>query len=101
MHMMLATFAKVPELALSEEESKRLAEAIERVAVLYDFDASEKSIAWMNLFMCAGGIYGTRMFAFHMRTKAEAEAKAQQGKPRPGVFEFAPGYNPQQQSAAL
>lgn len=75
LHTMGATFAKVPELVITDEEAKKLSAAIDRVAALYDFGATEKTLAWVNLAMCVGGIYGTRLFVYSMRTKAEEEMK--------------------------
>lgn len=86
LHTMGATFAKVPELNLTDEEAKKLSAAIERVASLYDFGASEKTLAWVNLAMCVGGIYGTRVFAYSMRTKQEAD-EAKKRAPGP-VLQF-------------
>lgn len=75
LHMMGAAMLKVPELALSDGEAAKLSEAIGRVAALYDFGASEKTLAWVNLAVCCGGVYGTRLFAYNLRVKAEAEKK--------------------------
>lgn len=70
-----AAILKIPELQLAQEEAEQLSKAINRVAALYDFGASEKTLAWINLAMCAAGLYGTRIFAYELRMKAEAEAK--------------------------
>lgn len=75
--MMGAMMLKVPELNLSPEEAKKLAEGMAKVASYYDVGASEKTLAWVNLAVCAGGIYGTRAFAYHLRLKAEADSKKQ------------------------
>lgn len=83
---MAATFVKIPELSLTEKEAKDLSAAIDRVASLYDFGASEKTLAWVNLAMCVGGIYGTRMFAYSVRHRAEEEAKKRERGP---VLQFA------------
>ncbi len=64
MHMMAAAFLKVPELALTMEESENLSEAITRVSELYDIPLmDEKTMAWVNLAIVAGGIYGPRFVA--------------------------------------
>jgi len=63
-HLMGATFLKVPELALSEDESKALGEAVVKVTELYDVPMmDEKTLAWVNLAMVASGIYGPRIVA--------------------------------------
>jgi len=96
--MMMASFSKIPELSLSEDEAKQLTAAINRVASFYDIGASEKTLAWLNLAVCAGGIYGTRVFAYHLRTKAEEETRKQQQRP---LFTMPPppAANPAQQAA--
>ena len=83
LHMMGAAFLKVPELQLSPEEAEKLSEAIARVSALYDFGASEKTLAWVNLTMALGSVYGTRIFAYSLRMKAEAQSKK---KPEPIPF---------------
>jgi hypothetical protein len=94
-HMILANLTEIKELALTEDEAKKMADAIERVAMLYDVSASEKTIAWTNLAMCFGGIYGTRAFAYNIRRKAERDAERkleqqqqQQQQPRLVVTPF-------------
>jgi hypothetical protein len=91
-HMMGATLLKVPEMVMSEPEAKNLSEAIARVASHYDVGASEKTLAWVNLAVVAGGLYGTRAYAYHLRLKAEAAQKqiaAQQQQQRVnGVHPF-------------
>lgn len=78
LHLMGAAFLKIPELQLADEEAAKLSEAIGRVAALYDFGASEKTLAWINLAVCMGGVYGTRIFAYNLRIKSEAEKKRKQ-----------------------
>ncbi len=63
-HLMGASFLKVPELTLTNEESEALCEAIMRVTELYDIPlVDEKTMAWVNLAMVAGGIYAPRFIA--------------------------------------
>lgn len=88
MHLMASTFLKVPELALSDDEAKKLTTAIARVASHYDVSASDKSLAWVNLAMCAGGIYGTRIWAYQLRTKSEEEAKRKLQQPAKTPYPF-------------
>jgi hypothetical protein len=75
LHLIAAKITHIDELELSEEESKRLSDALSRVAVLYDIEASEKTLAWLNLALCCGSIYGTRMMAYSLRTRTEEESK--------------------------
>lgn len=77
-HTMLAVICKTPELALSEDESKQLADAVERVNSLYDFSVvSEEAMAWINLAMVGGSIYGPRYIAANIRKRVE-KAQAQE-----------------------
>lgn len=79
-HAMLAGIAKTPELALSEEESKRMAEAAALVARHYNFNASQKALDWANLIFCMGTMYGPRAIVISARLKEEqAEKKKQNG----------------------
>lgn len=58
---MLAAFLKVPGLAITEDESKKLAAAITRVTDLYDVPMlDEKTRAWINLTLVGVEVYGTR-----------------------------------------
>lgn len=88
LHTIAAAVSKVPELAIAEPEAKQLAAAIGRVSDLYDYGASERTLAWVNLAVCAGGIYGTRLFAYQMRIRAEDLAKKALPAPRPSVLPF-------------
>lgn len=80
-HQMLAGMAKTPELALSEDESKKMSKAAAEVAKHYDFNATPKQMAWFNLSLCAGGIYGAKFFEYSARVKAERKAKVNTVQP--------------------
>lgn len=71
-HSMLAMITKTPELMLSEGESALLAKAAMDVAQHYPIGASEKTMAWANLAMVAGGLYGSRVVAVIQTRKTEA-----------------------------
>jgi hypothetical protein len=61
---MAATFLKTPELALDEAEAKQLSDAVTRVSELYEIPLmDEKTMAWVNLAITAGTIYGPRAVA--------------------------------------
>lgn len=63
-HGLLAGMTKIPEWDISEFEAKELAKAVADVGRHYPaFQTSEKANDWLNLIMCAGMIYGTRVFA--------------------------------------
>jgi hypothetical protein len=65
---------KAPGLMLAEEEAKALGAAINRVTELYDIAIiPEKQMAWINLIVTAGGIYGPRVVAANARKKKPAQ----------------------------
>jgi predicted DNA-binding transcriptional regulator YafY len=69
--MMLAGVTKTAELMLSDDEAKSLAVALNTVNGFYNVKIAEKTVAWVNLAMVAGTIYGTRLVAIRQRTMAE------------------------------
>lgn len=79
LHMMGAAFLKVPELELDQKEAERLSDAVNRVQAEYNIPILDpKTMAWINLAMVAGGVYGPRIVAHSLRTKREKrEGKAQ------------------------
>lgn len=83
---MLAGLTKTPELALDKSESDAIADATAKVAVHYDVTASPKIVAWCNLTMCLGMVYGTRFIAISARKKNERAKRSEKVSPiRPGV----------------
>lgn len=72
---MLAAISRTPEFALSEDESKRMASAAADVAKHYNIAATEKQMAWLNLAMCGGSIYGPKFFAAKSRMRDEANSR--------------------------
>ena len=70
-HLMLATLLSVPELELTQAESETLADAVKQVTSFYDFEASEKAIAWTNLMTALGTIYGPRIVVIIRRKPAK------------------------------
>ena len=92
-HIMLSAFLNVPQLQLEEEESKKLAEATTRVTEMYDVKVlSPEALAWINLAMVAGGIYGPRLVSYNIDRKAKRGPRpVQRTQPTPFV---APVYQP-------
>jgi len=93
-HSMLALATKTPELALEDDESKPLAQAVAEVAKHYDIPAiSDVAIAWAGLIMVCGKTYGPRYVLVTQRLKEErAEKKATAGQVID--FPFAPHHTP-------
>jgi hypothetical protein len=77
-HTMCASFLHVPELALDENETKLLADAVANVAKHYAILPDPRMQAWFQLAMIAGPIYGMRFWA--IRNKAQ-QRKAQPNGP--------------------
>jgi hypothetical protein len=70
---MCASFLSVEELAITEDEAKKLATAINAVAELYEIGAlGQKTAAWVNLTVTCGGIYGPRLVAHNLKRKRPA-----------------------------
>lgn len=87
LHLGMATFLKSEYVALSEDESQNLAKAITRVTQLYDIPVmGEKAMAWTNLLMVAGTVYGPRIVA----------GKVAKKKHKPQVVEFVSNLQPQE-----
>lgn len=80
-HAMLAGIAKTPELAIDKQESDALADASAKVAELYDVSADPKTVAWCNLAMTVGMIYGTRFVAISARRKLERSKRREKVVP--------------------
>lgn len=81
---MLAMILKQQELQLDQPESELLAKAMVDVSSHYGFQPSSKAVAWTNLIMVAGAIYGTRLVAIRnnrIATRRETRAAQTQQKP--------------------
>lgn len=73
---MLSALTKVPELEIDQEEAKKLAHASTEVAKHYvSLDASEKTVAWVNLGLTLGAVYGPRIMANGIRKRREREER--------------------------
>lgn len=69
-HSMLAGITRVEELALEESEASELARALNTVNSFYRVEVAEKTLAWINLAMVGGMIYGSRVVAIRARVAA-------------------------------
>jgi len=76
-----ASFLKVPELMMTEEEANQLAVAIRRVSDLYEVPLlDEKTMAWINLGIVGSKIYGPRVIAATVNSKAK-KVQSKNSKP--------------------
>lgn len=74
-HATLAALVNIREFELSEDEAGKLSEASKEVLKHYPLGVSEKTLAWVNLAIVGGGIYGTRFMAYNIRKAAERRAR--------------------------
>lgn len=74
-HGLLAGISQTPELALDQAEADALASAAAEVAQHYPVIADDKTLAWSNLAMTAGMIYGPRAFAIVYGGKKKPNAE--------------------------
>jgi hypothetical protein len=74
-HWMLGRLLEAPEFDLDEEESAKLAKAIARVTDLYDHKMNPAILAWGNLAIVSGGIYGPRAVAYMARKRKAERSK--------------------------
>jgi hypothetical protein len=70
-HMIGAGLFSTPELVLTPDETEAYAAAVADVASYYNAAIDPRTLAWVNLVMVAGGLYGSRMVAIHHRLKSE------------------------------
>ena len=75
-HGLAAIMLDTPELALADSEAKVLSTSICEVMKHYPTEASEKALAWTNLVIVAGGIYGTRIMAIRARKNKPTQLRA-------------------------
>jgi hypothetical protein len=81
--MLLSGVANCPELMLDKEESDQLATAIRGVADQYTMTIDPKTIAWGNLLLVCGMVYGPRFIAIKNRTKKEKPILVKPIRPEP------------------
>jgi hypothetical protein len=77
--MVAAGVLKIPELNLDPSEAEKLAASVANVAEQYDIAVAKRTLAWMDLTVTVGGIYGTRAYAYHLRKQAEGRKKVAAG----------------------
>jgi hypothetical protein len=85
LHVLLAERTHTPEIAISDEEGHAMQVAAQNVLRHYSVAASQKTLDWIALWACAGGVYGPRVVAVAVRRQSEA---AQKKQPRGRVVRF-------------
>jgi len=69
-HLGISAMLHSEVFAITEQESEELAKAVTKVSQLYDIPViGEKALAWMNLAMVGGKIYGPRVVAVKLTKK--------------------------------
>jgi hypothetical protein len=82
-HIMLAKLIDWDELILDDDEARKLSDGLKEVAKHYTMEMDPKKLAWMNLSMIAGGIYGPRIIsAWRENKKKEAERPREVAQPK-------------------
>ena len=76
-HFTCARLLSVPELELTEEESRKLAGSLRKVAVEYAVTLNPKKLAVVELIVCAGGIYGPRAITWYGRVTRKSSPATQ------------------------
>jgi len=84
-HGMLSAITKTPELALEDKEAADLALAMAEVAEFYPLDVAPEVYAWVNLFMIAIPIYGSRVFLVAQRRRDERANRARPVNEPPAI----------------
>ena len=74
-HGTLAAVTKTPELELTENEAKMLANPLAEILVLYDVAPSREILLAMQMAHAGSYVYGPRFFVWRERMKAEAEER--------------------------
>lgn len=76
-HAMVAAATGFDKLSINEQEANSLAKAVANVQQYYPMHVSAKAMAWTNLIMVAGSVYGSRAVAIW------ADQKAKENETRP------------------
>lgn len=82
-HAIAAGLISVPELRLNPEEAKQYGDAIRNVSAQYDHRIDPKTMAWVQLALVTGTIYGGRIVLYYKRRAAEEKQQNGGNPPRP------------------
>lgn len=75
LHMMIAQISQIPEIMISEEESKMLASSVALVCDEYDLNLSGKTGAFLQLMASAAVIYLPRVPVIQQRVREKRDMK--------------------------
>jgi len=78
-HAMLAVATGINQLALNQTEAGTLAQSVCQVQAFYPTHISAKSLAWANLIMVAGSIYGSRAVSVWADQQADNKPQRPEG----------------------
>ena len=95
LHLMGASALAVPELAMSREQSKDVADAIAEVAKHYNFGVDPKTIAWFNLSCVLGGHWvGAGIVAYRRESSKPKPVVVPSVRPQPSPVITMPNADP-------
>lgn len=81
---MMAAMSQTPELQISPNEAKLIADSVQKVGRHYSNSVmSEKSMDWLNLFSALGAVYIPRAFAIKMRQASDRAKPVEPPQPEP------------------
>lgn len=81
-HNMAAAFLSSPELVLDPAEAKAMSDGIMEVSRHYPMTVDPKTMAWVNLAIVCGGVYGPRFMVIRSRARTAPKPIAI-NRPRP------------------
>jgi hypothetical protein len=92
---MASAFLHCEEIALDDEEAKRIADASRKLADFYQVAPSAESLLWLNFTGALVSVYGPRGVAIFARKKREAaKAKMPVAPAKPTVVDFSAAFAP-------
>ena len=77
LHAVLAMQTKTPEIAITEQEGQAFVNAAQNVLRHYSVETTQKTLDWIALIGCAGGIYIPRAVAIANNKKRSKPQAAQ------------------------
>jgi hypothetical protein len=86
LHVGLASFTKIEELAITQEEGETFMTAAQNVARHYSIETTQKTMDWIALCGCLTAMYGPRaiVVSIKMRNKRNATAHSKSAQHQTG-----------------